>query len=183
MAVKTEAKGSRVGLVDAIAGQEPISDDLRELLGMVRPVFMGMKRGGPVPAPLENAFEEAGLGPRHVAPLMAVTLEGSLSVSELAAQLGLSLSTTSLMVGELSRAGLLERKECEDDRRRTLVHVNEKYEESLRNWLAERMEPFRRTLERLSPRARAGFLEGWRVLAEETARIGGESEAGADAKA
>jgi len=30
----------------------------------------------------------------------------------------------------------------------------------------------RRTLERLSPRALHGFLEGSRILAEETARIG-----------
>ena len=172
MTVKTEATGSPAGLVDAIAAREPIDNDLRELLGMVRPVFMGMKRGGPVPAPLEKPFEEASLGPRHGGPLMAVTLAGSLSVSQLAAQLGLSLSTTSLMVGELSRAGLLERQECEDDRRRTLVRVNEKFAEQLADWLTERIEPFRRTLERLSPRARAGFLEGWRVLAEETERIG-----------
>jgi DNA-binding MarR family transcriptional regulator len=172
MAVKTEATGSRAGLVDAIAAKEPIDDDLRELLGMVRPVIMGLKRGGPIPAPLEKPFEEASLGPRHVAPLMAVTLSGSPSVSELAAQLGLSLSTTSLMVGELSRAGLLERTECEDDRRRTIVRVDDRYAKELSLWLEERLEPFRRTLERLSPRARAGFLEGWRVLAEETAQIG-----------
>ncbi|MFL5825461.1 MAG: MarR family winged helix-turn-helix transcriptional regulator [Thermoleophilaceae bacterium] len=172
MTVKTESTGAGAGLVDAIAGKEPIDDDLRELLETVRPVFMGLKRGGPIPAPLEKPFEEAALGPRHVAPLMSVTLAGSLSVSELAAQLGLSLSTTSLMVGELNRAGLLERAECEDDRRRTIVRVNDQYTKQLGEWLAERMEPFRRTLDRLSPRERAGFLEGWRILAEETAKIG-----------
>jgi hypothetical protein len=40
--------------------------------------------------------------------------------------------------------------------------------DDIRAWLGERLDPFRRTLERLSPKARANFVEGWRVLAEET---------------
>jgi hypothetical protein len=46
--------------------------------------------------------------------------------------------------------------------------------EGLTAWLRERLEPLRRTLERLSPRARANFLEGFRILAEETAHIGAD---------
>lgn len=149
-----------------------IEDDLRELLRMLQPVFRVLKRGGPVPGPFQEAFEQASLGPRHVPPLMTVTFEGELSVTELADRLALSLSTTSLMVGELSRAGLLERTEDEADRRRTIVRLNEDYREGVDAWLQERLDPFRRTLERLSPRVRANFIEGWRVLGEETARIG-----------
>jgi DNA-binding MarR family transcriptional regulator len=74
------------------------------------------------------------------------------------------------MVGELSRAGLLERAEDETDRRRTIVRLNEDYREGFDAWLQERLDPFRRTLERLSPRARACFIDGWRILGEETAR-------------
>jgi hypothetical protein len=37
----------------------------------------------------------------------------------------------------------------------------------------ERLAPLRRTLQRLSPRARSSFLEGWRILSEETARDAG----------
>src|SRR5437868_1021990 len=32
------------------------------------------------------------------------------------------------------------------------------------------VDPFKRTLERLSPRARAWFIEGWRILCQETGR-------------
>jgi DNA-binding MarR family transcriptional regulator len=149
-----------------------VDEDLRELVRLLQPVFRSFKRGGPVPGPFQEAFEQASLGPRHVPPLMTVTFEGELSVSELAEKLALSLSTTSLMVGELSRAGLLERAEDETDRRRTIVRLNEDYREGVDAWLQERLDPFRRALERLSPRVRANFLEGWRVLGEETARTG-----------
>src|SRR2546421_8307766 len=116
---------------------------------LVRTVFRGLKRGGPVPPPFQDAFERASLGPRHVPPLLTVTFEDELSVSRLAEELGLSLSTTSLMVGELSRAGLLERSEDESDRRRTIVRLNEAYREDVEAWLKERMDPFQRTLQRL----------------------------------
>jgi DNA-binding MarR family transcriptional regulator len=162
VAVKPVSKSPEAG---------PLEDDVRELMPLVRAVFGALKRGGHVPAPFQEAFETASLGPRHVPALMTVTLEGELSVSQLAEELGLSLSTTSLMVGELSRAGLIERAEDETDRRRTIVRLNEAYREDVDVWLNQRLEPFRRTLERLSPRARACFIDGWRILAEESSRI------------
>jgi hypothetical protein len=48
---------------------------------------------------------------------------GPLSVTELSQCTGLRLSTSSTMVGQLSGAGLLERVEDDDDRRRTIVHL------------------------------------------------------------
>jgi DNA-binding MarR family transcriptional regulator len=150
---------------------DSVEADLRTLAGHMRPVFAALKRGGPMPAPFEEAFEQASLGMRHVPVLMTVTLEGELSVSDLAHKLELSLSATSLMVGELSRAGLLERAEDENDRRRTIVRIAEQYRDGVDAWLQERLDPMRRTLERLSPRARANFLEGWRILHDEASRI------------
>lgn len=146
----------------------PVDDDLLEMLRITRPL-MSLKSHGEIPEAFEQAFAEASLGPRHVPTLLTVTLEGPLSVTELSDELGLSLSTTSLMVGELSRAGLLERSEDEDDRRRTIVRLNERYRSDVDAWLEQRIAPFRRTLEALSPRARAHFLEGWRVLVSELA--------------
>jgi DNA-binding MarR family transcriptional regulator len=89
-------------------------------------------------------------------------------VSELAERLGLSLPTTSQLVGELSRAGLVDRAEDERDRRVTLVRLPDAYREAVEGLLLQQADPVRRTLERLSPRARAGFVEGMRVLAEES---------------
>jgi DNA-binding MarR family transcriptional regulator len=151
---------------------DSLDQDLRTLVAYLRPVLTGLKGGSPPPARFHEAFERGSLGPRHAPALLAVAFEGQLSVSELAKRLGLSLSTTSLLVGELSRAGLCSRTEDETDRRRTLVELDPAYGEEAAVWLRERLEPFRRTLEQLSPKARAGFMEGWRILAEETVGIG-----------
>lgn len=144
-----------------------VEADLHELLGRLRPVVGALKQGGPPPPELRQAFASGGLGPRHGAVLLAVTLHGQLSVSDLSERLALSLSATSLMVGELGRAGLVQRVEDEHDRRRTLVGLNDVYREQLGGWLASRVDPVRRTLERLTPEERAGFLQGWRVLEQE----------------
>ena len=81
--------------------------------------------------------------------LLAVAAAGPLSVSELARRLGLGLSTTSAIVGQLSRAGLLERAEDDADRRRTIVRLHEDYSTALGAWLKQALAPLRGTLERL----------------------------------
>lgn len=145
--------------------------ELLVLMGRVMPVV----KGSDCPPP--RAFAEAlgegrdgehgGLGPRHGSLLVLVALEGDLSVSELAARIGLSVSTVSLMVGELSRAGLVARSEDERDRRRTLVRLHPDHADELEAWMRERIAPLSRALARLEPGVRAGFLDGWRQLALE----------------
>ena len=144
-----------------------LDEDLHELVGYIRPVLGALKRGAPPPAIFEEAFHSGSLGPRHSPVVMVVAFERELSVSDIAERVDLGLSTTSLLVGELSRAGILERIEDERDRRRTLVRLSEAYREAADAWLQDRLIPLRRTLERLTPEARAQFLEGWRVLREE----------------
>ena len=60
------------------------------------------------------------------------------------------------------------------------MRLNEAYREQVGAWLIERIGPLRRTLLRLTPAQRAGFLEGWRTLEEETA---GAAKAAAPASA
>ena len=151
-----------------------VEGDLRELVDSIRPVIGALKRSGPPPLPFHEVFERCSLGPRHAPVLMTVALEGQASVSEIAERLDLSLSTTSLLVGELSRAGLVERAEDERDRRRTLVQLPDGYREAAQAWLEARLEPLRRTLGRLTPEARAGFIEGWRILRQEIAGLDGD---------
>jgi hypothetical protein len=141
-----------------VTARESVDRDLRTLAGHMRPVFAALKRGGPMPKSFQEEFERSALGMRHVPEL--------------------SLSATSLMVGELSRAGLLERAEDEHDRRRTIVRIPDEYRDSVDAWLQVRLDPLRRTLERLSPRARENFLEGWRILEEETSQIPDELDCG-----
>ncbi len=101
-----------------------------------------------------------------------LSLEGPMSVSELADRIGLAVATTSLLVGELSKAGLVERSEDELDRRRTIVSLTEEVRKIAEPRIQEHLEPFKRTLERLTPAARAHFMEGMRLLNEESGGFG-----------
>jgi DNA-binding MarR family transcriptional regulator len=163
---------NRVTDTRAVAEDASI-EDVREVLRLFVSVITGLKRGRdevPVGA-LREAFESGGLGPRHVPVLMAVGFDGPMSVSELAERIGLSLATTSMMVGELDRQGLLERTEDERDRRRTLVRLPDSHRAVIDGWSQQRTAPVARALARLSPTARRHFLEGLRALAEEAGGV------------
>src|SRR5438046_4911485 len=121
--------------------------------------MQGLKRaGGGAPAELREAAARGSLGPRHASTVLAVAAAEPLSVSELARRLGLGLSTASALVGQLSRAGLLERSEDDADRRRTIVRLHDDYRVAILRWRRESLAPLRDTLERLSPQARAGLM-------------------------
>ena len=150
--------------------QRPPSVDeaLREVLKLLPQIVGGVKRvGGPPPQVLRDVFVSASLGPRHIPALAVIALDGPLSVSALAAKLEIPLTSASLMVGELSRTGLVERREDEADRRRTIVSVAPQYREPIEGWLAERSLPVRRALAALAPGDRAAFIEGLRALEAE----------------
>jgi DNA-binding MarR family transcriptional regulator len=150
-------------------GVSPSGPELAEAMALLGQVFRGFKRnaGGPPPAALIEAFERGALGPRHMPVLMTVTVEGPLSVSELAERVGLTVATTSLLVGELDREDLVERNEDEHDRRRTLVRTKPRHRKQLAEWAKKRREPMRRALARMTPDERAALMRGWRILDEE----------------
>jgi DNA-binding MarR family transcriptional regulator len=146
-----------------------VEDDLIELTSLVPVTLHDLKSSVPAPMPMREAMERSSLGKRHASALLAVAAAEPISVSELARRLGLLLSSTSTIVGELSRAGLVERAEDDQDRRRTIVRVHEDFRDAMEGWLEMAIAPFRHTLERLPPQARARFMEGWRILREEAA--------------
>jgi DNA-binding MarR family transcriptional regulator len=157
-------------------GTRPSSIDgqVRELLGHFAGIIKGLKqdREEEKPEELERAFKEGSLGERHFPPLIVLSVEGPMSVSELAGRVGLTVATTSLLVGELSRAGLVERSEDERDRRRTIVSLSEEIRKVAEPRIQEHLQPFRRTLERLSATERAHFMKGVRLLNEESGGFG-----------
>ena len=161
MPVKTNPK---------IESASSLAEDLAELTSLFPVTLHDLKSAVPAPMPMRDAMERASLGKRHASALLAVAAVEPISVSELAKRLGLLLSSTSTIVGDLSRAGLLERAEDDRDRRRTIVRVHEDYREAMEGWLEIAIAPFRHTLERLSPQARAHFMDGWRILGQEAAR-------------
>src|SRR5437588_2695243 len=142
MAVKSDLKTERGPSVE---------DELAELTSLFPVTLHDLKSAVPAPMPMRDAMERASLGKRHASALLAVAAVEPISVSELAKRLGLLLSSTSTIVGDLSRAGLLERAEDDRDRRRTIVRVHEDYREAMEGWLKIAIAPVRHTLERLSP--------------------------------
>jgi DNA-binding MarR family transcriptional regulator len=148
-----------------------VAADLAELTSLLGETMRGLKSAGPPPRSqsLRDAIEDGELNKRHMPALLAVAAAGPLSVSDLARRLGLQLSSTSTIVGDLSRAGLVQRAEDSEDRRRTIVRLHDDYRETMVAWLEVATGPLRNTLERLTPEARAHFMEGWRMLSEEAA--------------
>jgi DNA-binding MarR family transcriptional regulator len=142
-----------------------------DLLTLLSGVLIGLKKSPPKSSAkhdeLRESFEKSELGERHVAPLMALTIGGPASVSELAERIGLTPATTSLLVGELSRAGFVQRQEDEADRRRTIVSVDKSIQDVVLPSLGETLEPLNRALERMSAAQRRHFMDGLRLVNEE----------------
>ncbi len=123
--------------------QQKVSDaDVAELTLVLGETLHALKQTRQPPDDLKAALEEASLAPRHVPALLTLAIGGPLSVSDLAKRVGLGLPTTSTIVGELSRAGLVERAEDENDRRRTIVRLHGDQEAAMTEWAHERSRRF-----------------------------------------
>src|SRR3982074_3102018 len=140
MAVKSDLK---------IEPGPSVEDDVAELSALLPITLHDLKSAVPAPMPMRDAMERASLGKRHASALLAVAAAEPISVSELARRLGLLVSSTSTLVGELRRAVLLERSEDEQDRRRTIVRVHADYRNAMEGWIEVALAPIRNTLERL----------------------------------
>jgi DNA-binding MarR family transcriptional regulator len=147
-----------------------IDDDLRELQRLLPTLFRALRHGGPAlreVKPLKRDFLDAGLGERHGRLLLTLASTGPQTVGDLASKVALAPATTSLLVGELDRAGFVERHEDDADRRRTIVSLPDNMRSALEQFAKARLEPLRRTLEKLDPETRGHFIEGLRVLSAE----------------
>src|ERR1700751_1732665 len=83
---------------------------------LLMPRLVGRAKRLPIPAALRGL----DLAPRHLALLASLQSEGPLPVSELAGRLEVAPTTVSLMVGGLSRHGILTRQEDDANRRRRI---------------------------------------------------------------
>lgn len=143
------------------------SDDLTELRHLLHRVMRGIwARRRPTPELLALVDGDPPLGRRHVGVLAHIGAEGERTVSELAAELGLSLPATSKLTGELEDHGLVRRREDADDRRRTLVGLSPETATHVQAWIGRRHEALERTLASLDDTERAAFLKGLRTLGD-----------------
>lgn len=71
------------------------------------------------------------------------------------------------MVGDLSRKGVLDRREDDADRRRTIVNIAEAARPAVDAWLAGGARAWRAALDPLTPEQRQLFIETLRAYERE----------------
>jgi DNA-binding MarR family transcriptional regulator len=142
---------------------------VRRLLTLLPPVFYGLRNTAPSPA-LSTLLREGSLGPRHFPVLMLVAANQPLSVGELAGKLGFGLATTSQLVADLDRAGLIKRDQDPADRRRTIVTVSDAGRPVIAQWYGARAAALRRALQQLSASERRTLSKALELIGTELAR-------------
>jgi DNA-binding MarR family transcriptional regulator len=85
-------------------------------------VLAYQQRAGEIPAVLRDAGQ---LGQRHVGMLITLAISGPMNVSELARRTQMTVAHASLVVGELAKAGLVDRDHDPADRRRIIVSLSD----------------------------------------------------------
>ncbi|MEV8637171.1 MarR family winged helix-turn-helix transcriptional regulator [Streptosporangium sp. NPDC051023] len=140
-------------------GPGPGVDDAIRALLLLMPRMVGRVKRIPVPEELQSM----ALGPRHLSLLSYLLFDGPMTVNELASRLEIAPTTVSLMVGELSRKGILDRREDDDDRRRRIVSIAEAKRPVIDDWLARGAVAWRRALDPLTPGQRQMFLDTLRA--------------------
>lgn len=142
-----------------------VDDAIRTLL-LLMPRLVGRTKKHRVP----ESLQDFTLAPRHLSLLAYLQFEGRLGVNELAARLEVAPATVSLMVGDLSRQGILHRQEDEHDRRRTLVTIADEHRAAVDQWLGRGAQAWRVVLDPLTPDQRRLFIDT--LTAYETAVSG-----------
>jgi DNA-binding MarR family transcriptional regulator len=136
-------------------------EEVSELRGVLRMVLRGLWRHR-----RPNLQLDVHLSPRQVAVLAHVAAAGPMTVGEVANEVGLSLPAASKLIRDLADHDLLERREDEDDRRRTVVDLGSTTAAAVRAWLVERNRPLEKALDALTVAERAAFLKGLHALAD-----------------
>ncbi|MGW4767827.1 MarR family winged helix-turn-helix transcriptional regulator [Nocardia sp. NPDC004278] len=141
-----------------------VEEGVRSLL-LLMPRVVGRAKKMRVPQELQSF----SLAPRHLSLLANLVFEGPMTVNDLAARLEVAPTTVSLMVGDLSRQGVLERRSDEKDRRRTIVAIAAAHEQSVNAWLGGSARAWRKVLEPLDAEQRRLFVATLRAYEQELA--------------
>ena len=98
--------------------------------------------------------------------LLTLYNAGALSIGHIAELLGVGQPTASHLVDRLVQAGLVERTEDSEDRRRTLAELTPQAVELIERLRQIRIEPLQRWLTQLDDTALAALHLGFRALAD-----------------
>ncbi len=119
------------------------------------------RRGEEIPGVLREAGQ---LGQRHVGMLITLAIGGPLSVSELARRTEMTVAHASLVVGELAKAGLVERDHDERDRRRIIVSLSDTAGPAVAEMRGRYAEPVVRFLRQLDEDQAEAFISNLTLL-------------------
>ncbi|ACU70884.1 transcriptional regulator, MarR family [Catenulispora acidiphila DSM 44928] len=144
------------------AADAGLEDAVRDLLLLMPRLVARAKR---IPPPPE--LRDLTLGPRHLSLLVFLLLDGPMTVNDLAARLQVAPTTTSLVIADLSRKGVLHRAEDDTDRRRRIISITPAARPAIETWLAPGAEAWRRALRPLTPAQRRTVVDA--LLAYEAA--------------
>jgi DNA-binding MarR family transcriptional regulator len=114
------------------------------------------RRSGEIPESLKRAGRH---GERHIQALISLAITGPATVSALAERLEISTANASLVVGELARAGLVQRDHDERDRRRIVVSLSETTKPAVAEMRARNAGPLLRFLSELDDREAETFID------------------------
>lgn len=134
-----------------------VEDATRAML-LLGPRLVGRAKRVPVP----DELRDLDLAPRHLSMLSYLLMDGPMTVNDLAARLELAPTTVSLMVGDLSRKGVVERREDDDDRRRRIVSIAPGRQQAIADWLGRGAPAWRHALEPLTDEQRRVVVEALR---------------------
>ncbi|RFU38206.1 MarR family transcriptional regulator [Actinomadura logoneensis] len=131
-----------------------VETGIRAML-LLMPRVVGRTKRMPPP----DSLAGFALAPRHLSLLAYLVFDGPMPVNALAERLEVAPTTVSLMVGDLSRQGILERRADDADRRRTIVAIAPAHVDAIHGWLARGADAWRTALEPLTPDERRVFVE------------------------
>lgn len=129
-------------------------DAVRALL-LLFPRIVGRVKRAPIPDELKSV----AIAPRHLALFSYLQFDGPMPVNELASRLEVAPATVSLMISDLSRKGLLDRREDEADRRRTIVSIAPGRQAAIEKWIAAAANAWQAALQPLTDEQRRVFVD------------------------
>ena len=129
----------------------------REVLAQYRAMMHRFKAGS------GGAWMEIDLTIAQLRTLLVLAEEGPLVIGQIAQRLGIGLSTGGHLVDRLVQAGLAERTEDSEDRRRTLARLTPKGEE-LHARLLNPVQHMQNLIQKLDEDDLAALLQGLRAI-------------------
>lgn len=131
-----------------------LKEAVRALL-LLFPRVVGRVKRAPIPPELRSV----AIAPRHLSLFSYLQFDGPMPVNELASRLEVAPATVSLMISDLSRKGLLERREDEADRRRTIVSIAPNRKQVIEDWIVVAANAWQTALAPLTDEQRQVFVD------------------------